>query len=111
MVVVVIRRCYLHGDGVAARQGCSATSGMHGEVHPLVRGGSKHGTRLVEVVPVPGDTTDVNAKARAHPAGVANRQRQDQLATELDLRDLWHHREMHWLKHAVFLSVHADGLR
>src|SRR5947207_12761922 len=102
MVGGVILRCYVYGDGVAAHQGCSASGGMHGEVHPLVRGGSKRGTRLVEVVPVPGDATDVNAKDRAHPAGVANRQRQDQLATELDLRGLWHHREMHWLKHELY---------
>ena len=53
---------------------------------------------LMISAPPLGHRGEVNAKPRDHAAGVLDRERQDQPASELDLRGLWRHRDMHWLK-------------
>ena len=48
--------------------------------------------------PPMGHSSEVTAKLRDHAAGVLDRERQDQPASERDLRGLWRHGDMHWLK-------------
>src|SRR5438105_3727442 len=73
---------------------------MHGQVHLLAGGWKEGDMRLVEVIPVLGNATDLNAIALDAAAHVLDRECEDNLIAEPHLCGFWYDYKTHCLVHS-----------
>src|ERR671937_1356068 len=73
---------------------------MYGQVHLLAGGWEEGDVRLVEVIPVLGNTTDLNAIAIDAAAYVLDREYEDDLIAEPHLCGFWYDHKTHCLRHS-----------